>query len=325
MTETVAGRGRLHERARVGARATSRRSSCSSPSDAAADVSGQVFVVWGTRVHLMQGWHARQHARPRRGPLDAAGARRRARTSCSRAAAARSRRWASGSSRDGLRRRRPTGRCSSTSCASWPGVPRRGRGYVDLDAEHHDHVSRVGRAARTRPRAGSSATAVSQRATASRSTCPTSTACAGSSRTRRCTRPGAVMVPANTRLSVAGAGRRSSATPRSRAIVHVRGLLDTARTCRDAGAVAAIDRVRRRHRAATRSDGTTRSRPRRRAIQVPRRRRRHGRHHVHVGHDRPAEGRARPAPQRRDDAERRAALDRHRLAARRAAVHVRRA
>jgi 3-oxoacyl-[acyl-carrier protein] reductase len=25
-------------------------------SDAAADVSGQVFVVWGTRVHLMQGW-----------------------------------------------------------------------------------------------------------------------------------------------------------------------------------------------------------------------------------------------------------------------------
>jgi 3-oxoacyl-[acyl-carrier protein] reductase len=26
-------------------------------SDAAADVSGQVFVVWGTRVHLLQGWH----------------------------------------------------------------------------------------------------------------------------------------------------------------------------------------------------------------------------------------------------------------------------
>jgi 3-oxoacyl-[acyl-carrier protein] reductase len=25
-------------------------------SDAAADVSGQVFVVWGTKVHLMQGW-----------------------------------------------------------------------------------------------------------------------------------------------------------------------------------------------------------------------------------------------------------------------------
>ncbi len=25
-------------------------------SDDAADVSGQVFVVWGTRVHLMQGW-----------------------------------------------------------------------------------------------------------------------------------------------------------------------------------------------------------------------------------------------------------------------------
>jgi NAD(P)-dependent dehydrogenase (short-subunit alcohol dehydrogenase family) len=24
--------------------------------DAAADVSGQVFVVWGTKVHLMQGW-----------------------------------------------------------------------------------------------------------------------------------------------------------------------------------------------------------------------------------------------------------------------------
>jgi hypothetical protein len=26
-------------------------------SDAAADVSGQVFVVWGTRVHLLEGWH----------------------------------------------------------------------------------------------------------------------------------------------------------------------------------------------------------------------------------------------------------------------------
>jgi NAD(P)-dependent dehydrogenase (short-subunit alcohol dehydrogenase family) len=26
-------------------------------SDAAADVSGQVFVVWGTRVHLLAGWH----------------------------------------------------------------------------------------------------------------------------------------------------------------------------------------------------------------------------------------------------------------------------
>ena len=45
-------------------------------SDAAADVSGQVFVVWGTRVHLMEGWHAREHARSRRGPLDAAGADR---------------------------------------------------------------------------------------------------------------------------------------------------------------------------------------------------------------------------------------------------------
>jgi NAD(P)-dependent dehydrogenase (short-subunit alcohol dehydrogenase family) len=29
---------------------------CFLASDAAADVSGQVFVVWGTRVHLMQGW-----------------------------------------------------------------------------------------------------------------------------------------------------------------------------------------------------------------------------------------------------------------------------
>jgi 3-oxoacyl-[acyl-carrier protein] reductase len=29
---------------------------CFLASDAAADVSGQVFVVWGTRIHLMQGW-----------------------------------------------------------------------------------------------------------------------------------------------------------------------------------------------------------------------------------------------------------------------------
>jgi hypothetical protein len=27
-------------------------------SDAAADVSGQVFVVWGPRLHLMSGWAA---------------------------------------------------------------------------------------------------------------------------------------------------------------------------------------------------------------------------------------------------------------------------
>jgi NAD(P)-dependent dehydrogenase (short-subunit alcohol dehydrogenase family) len=30
---------------------------CFLASDAAADVSGQVFVVWGTKIHLMQGWH----------------------------------------------------------------------------------------------------------------------------------------------------------------------------------------------------------------------------------------------------------------------------
>jgi NAD(P)-dependent dehydrogenase (short-subunit alcohol dehydrogenase family) len=29
---------------------------CFLASDDAADVSGQVFVVWGTKVHLMQGW-----------------------------------------------------------------------------------------------------------------------------------------------------------------------------------------------------------------------------------------------------------------------------
>jgi NAD(P)-dependent dehydrogenase (short-subunit alcohol dehydrogenase family) len=29
---------------------------CFLATDAAADVSGQVFVVWGTRIHLMQGW-----------------------------------------------------------------------------------------------------------------------------------------------------------------------------------------------------------------------------------------------------------------------------
>jgi NAD(P)-dependent dehydrogenase (short-subunit alcohol dehydrogenase family) len=29
---------------------------CFLASDAAADISGQVFVVWGTKVHLMQGW-----------------------------------------------------------------------------------------------------------------------------------------------------------------------------------------------------------------------------------------------------------------------------
>ena len=76
MTDERAGRGRVHERARVGARTTSRRSVAFLASDAAADVSGQVFVVWGTRVHLMEGWQLADDARPRRRPLDAGGADR---------------------------------------------------------------------------------------------------------------------------------------------------------------------------------------------------------------------------------------------------------
>ncbi|GIU89675.1 MAG: short-chain type dehydrogenase/reductase [Acidimicrobiia bacterium] len=47
--------GRLHERARVGPEQIAPVVGFLA-SDAAADVSGQVFVVWGTRVHLMQGW-----------------------------------------------------------------------------------------------------------------------------------------------------------------------------------------------------------------------------------------------------------------------------
>ena len=45
-------------------------------SDAAADVSGQVFVVFGHARAPHGGLHAREHARPRRGPLDAGGADR---------------------------------------------------------------------------------------------------------------------------------------------------------------------------------------------------------------------------------------------------------
>ena len=60
MTETRAGRGRVHAAGPSGSPRTSRRWSCFLASDAAADVSGQVFVVWGTRVHLMEGWHARE-------------------------------------------------------------------------------------------------------------------------------------------------------------------------------------------------------------------------------------------------------------------------
>ena len=73
--------------------------------------------------------------------------------------------------------------------------------YQDLGAGDDDHVRAVGRAFEP-GRALADASAASPRATASRSTCRTSTACAGSSRTRRVHKAGAVMVPANTRLSV---------------------------------------------------------------------------------------------------------------------------
>ena len=81
------------------------------------------------------------------------------------------------------------------------------------------------------------------------------------------------------------------------------GLLEHARAVRGERAVAAVDRVRRRARRRHARLGRRDRRARPERLPGAGRRRRHGRHHVHVGHHRAAEGRARPAPQRRDDPE----------------------
>ena len=200
-------------------------------------------------------------------------------------------------------------------------LPRRGRLRRPRRADRRSR-SASGTSSRTRPRAGSSTNGVAQGRPRRDRPARTSTACGGSSRTPRCTRPARWWCPANTRLSTP-----EMITILGHAEISVMftcaGLLEHARAVRAERALAAIDRVRRRARRRRARLGRRDRRARRERHPGAGRRRRHRRHHVHVGHDRTAEGRARPAPQRRDDPELRAALDEPRLAARRAAVHVR--
>ena len=170
-----------------GTRTTSRRWSCSSRRDDAADVTGQVFVVWGAHVYLMAGlaasrrrsiaasgrWTVEELIAPQGRALRAGAARQQDPA-----------RWASAvveSAPRGDAPRRP---------AALHGRPRTADeiAYRDLDAGTALTFARVGRAvepARPLPRRRRA----SARATGSRSTCRATTACAGSSPTRRCTRP----------------------------------------------------------------------------------------------------------------------------------------
>ena len=248
-----------------------------------------------------------QHARPRRRPLDARGAHR----AQGRALRGPPQQGAA----DGLRRmsdtcrRRPTGRCSSTSCASWPQrtptTPRLRRSRRRRARSR----SASGTSGRTRSRAGSIDTRRRARATASSIYTAERLLPALDRRVRG--RPQGRRGDGAGEHAAVGrrAGRRSSATPRSRAMFTCDGLLDHAHAVRDS-----VPSLRAIARPTADGDGARMGRrvddARRERDPGAGRRRRHGRHHVHVGHDRLAEGRARPAPQRRDDAERRAALDR---------------
>ena len=149
-----------------------------------------------------------------------------------------------------------------------------------------------------------------RRATASRSTCPNEYCLRWIVAYAAVHKAGAVMVPANTRLSVAGAGR----DPRPRrglGDVHVRRAARLG--ARGRGQVPSLRSIldadgprRRRARLGRRG----RARSTRGAIQVPLDADDMADIMYTSGTTGTAEGRARAAPQRRDDAERRAALDR---------------
>ena len=205
---------------------------------------------------------------------------------------------------------RPTGRCSSTSCGSWPGAFPTNR-PTEISTRDYADVPGVGRAlepGRALARRSRRRKAGPRRALHGQRPLPA---------VDRRVRGG----PQGRRGHGAGEhaplGRRGADDPASRRADRDHHERPAARERAGGGTGDAYwgDADNRR------MVGTRRVRPERRA--GARRRRRHGRHHVHVGHDRPAEGRARPPSQRRDDPQRCAELDRPRLAARRAAVHVR--
>ena len=215
-----AGRGRVHAAGRSGIPRTSRRSSCSSRATRPPTCPARCSSCGARGCTSWRAGTLVEHARPRRGPLDARGADRPQGRALRRAAAARSRRWASASRRmtaadapDGSAARRP-------AAVHGDRAARRGR-VRDLDAGDADHVRAVGRAVEPdralarRPRRRA-------RATASRSTCRQRLLPALDHRVRRGAqgrrgdgaREHAPLAPTS--------WSRSSATPRSRAIVHVR-------------------------------------------------------------------------------------------------------
>ena len=194
---------------------------------------------------------------------------------------------------------KPAGRCSSTSCASWrSGSPTSPATSIST-RRTHAHVPRVGRAVepgRAVARRERRAQGRPRRDRAAERVLP-----AVDRRVRRGAQGGRGD-GAREHAPVDAGDDRDPRPRRDLGDVHVRRPA-RARACGTGErAVAAIDRVRRRPR---RDDvlgwddeiaGLDRERD-----PGAGRRRRHGRHHVHVGHHRPAEGRARTAPQRRDD------------------------
>ena len=218
-------------------------------SDDAADVSGQVFVMWGAHAYLMSGWTLAND-------FDAG-----------------DRRW---TVEELIARKAelfaPVERGSK--------IPQMGFGlmspawgelqvdqlrfmanrygdeiaYRDLDAGHGADVRGVGRAVEpARPLPGRPGHRA--RATGSRSTCRATRRCAGSSPTPRRTRPARSRCRP-TPGSPCPSSSRSSVTPRSPACITCDALLDNVLALRDRGAVAAAPRERRRRPAAAKPSTT---------------------------------------------------------------------
>ena len=141
-------------------------------SDAAADVSGQVFVVFGPNVYLMEGWQmvSELHRRRRRAAGHARGADRPQGRALRGPAQQGSATWASGSSADAAE-----GSPARRSAPLHGGEPRATTTRTKISTRARRSRSGSGTSARTRSRAGSPR-AASPRATGSRSTCRASTA-----------------------------------------------------------------------------------------------------------------------------------------------------
>ena len=197
----------------------------------------------------------------------------------------------------------------STSCGSWRARYGDEVAYRDLDAGTAITFAEWDAAvepARPRPRRRRDRA----RRPGRRSTCPSDEALRWIVAYAAVHKAGAVVVPP-TPASRSPRSSRSSATPRSSAIITCDVAARHALAVRTAvPSIRFVVSAGGGRSTAASATTTTFLADDASDIQVPRSARRPRRHHVHVGYDRPPQGRRGPAPQRRDDPEPRTDLDR---------------